>query len=144
MVADKLPFGPNSEAVLGLLRRLAAVNLLEAEHLVGVWRAESVVKRQRAHQAAQAAVIAYKRRDAARAAQDEAMAWLEAPLRPLDALIGQGVSMANNRDEAEARREAMPAVIDAVVALVLHDVLIPMDAEALLGPWEQVIRPSAA
>lgn len=142
--ARKLPFGPNSEAVLGLLRRLAMVGPIEAERLIGAWQEESASKRTQAHQVAQTAALASRRRDAARNAQDEAMTWLEAPLRPLDALIGQGVSMANNRDEAEIRRHAMPAVIDAVVALVLRDVLPDADVATLLGPWEWAIKPALA
>lgn len=138
------PFGPNSDHLLALFRRLARVGPVEAARLVSAWRGVAHSARDRAHDAAQAAAAAGRRRDAARAGQEQTLAWLDQPLRPLDALSSQGVSMGASRDEAQLQREAMPAVLDAVAAVVLGDLLTRADVAALYGPWAEAIEPPLA
>lgn len=141
---ESRPVGPNSDAVVALFRRLAGVGPVAAARLASAWRGVPRSGRDRAHSAAQAAAVAGGRRDAARTAQEQALAWLDQPLRLIDALSGQGVSMGATRDEAQLQREAMPAVLDAVAAVVLGDLLTPADVAALYGPWAEAIEPPLA
>jgi hypothetical protein len=137
---DRLPFGPNSDRVLALLRRVSVMAPLDAERLAGYWGAVPAGERTAAHAAAQQAAEASDRRAAARAAQGEAMRWLNDESYAADIVVGETAS-GRRRDWAQVRREAFPAVLDAVAAVVLADVLDARSLEVLFGPWSAADGP---
>jgi len=133
-----LPFGRNSDAVLELLGRVGALGPEQAERLISFWSAIPSAERADAHAAAQATAQRSGRRSAARAAQTEALRWLNEESGSSDLWGSEGAS-GHTRDWAEIRREAFPAVLDAVAATVLADLLEPTALEALLGPWDAAV-----
>ncbi len=133
-----LPFGRNSDAVLELLGRVGALGPEQAERLISFWSAIPAAERADAHAAAQATAQRSGRRSAARAAQTEAMRWLNEESGSSDLWGSEGAS-GHTRDWAGIRREAFPAVLDAVAATVLADLLEPAALEVLLGPWDAAI-----
>ena len=139
----RLPFGPNSDAVAALLGRVAALGPVQAQRLVSFWSAVPEGERAQAHAAAQQAAEKGGRRSAARAAQIEAMRWLDDQLTSSDLWGAEGAS-GQARDWAQIRREAFPAVLDAVAATVLADLLERPALDALLGPWLTAVSGPAA
>jgi hypothetical protein len=133
-----LPFGRNSDAVLDLLGRVGSLGPEQAERLISFWSAIPAAERADAHSAAQATAQRSGRRSAARAAQTEALRWLNEESGSSD-LWGSDGASGHTRDWAEIRREAFPAVLDAVAATVLADLLEPGALEALLGPWDATV-----
>ena len=133
-----LPFGRNSDAVLEILGRIGSLGPEQAERLISFWSAIPAAERADAHAAAQATAQRSGRRSAARAAQAEALRWLNEESGSSDLWGSEGAS-GHTRDWAEIRRAAFPAVLDAVAATVLADLLEPAAIETLLGPWEAAI-----
>jgi hypothetical protein len=133
-----LPFGPNSDAVLELLGRVGALGPEQAERLVSFWSAIPAAERADAHAAAQETAERSGRRSAARAAQTEALRWLNEESGSSDLWGSEGAS-GHTRDWAQIQSEAFPAVLDAVAATVLADLLAPPAVETLLGPWDAAI-----
>ena len=135
------PFGPNSEAVLELLRQLSTLGTIQAERLAHAWRTADGSARESAHAAAQATAVSSGRRGAARAAQQEAARWINETAGPGHAWMTAETSpTVQYRDAIQARRDAFPAVIDAVAAVVLAGVLDPGAAAVLLGPWSEAVE----
>lgn len=136
------PFGPNTGAVLELLRRLSAMGTIQAERLAHAWRVADGSARERAHAAAQAAAESSGRREAARAAQREAARWINETAGPGHSwTAAEGSATVQYRDAMQSRRDAFPAVIDAVAAVVLAGVLDQRAEAVLLGPWSEAVGP---
>ena len=136
------PFGPNTGAVLELLRRLSAMGTIQAERLAHAWRVADEAAREAAHAAAQAAAESSGRRGAARAAQQEAARWINETAGPGHSwTTAEGSATVQYRDAMQSRRDAFPAVIDAVAAVVLAGVLDRQAEAVLLGPWSETVGP---
>jgi len=137
--AAQKAFGPNSQAVSALLGRLPRVTAVEAQRLTSFWKGIPMEERDRAHHEAQEAAVSSGRRRVARFAQEEALRWLDATPAAAAPLGPHGETSARVRDWAQMRREAFPAVLDAVAGLVLSDVLDAPARDALVGPWLSAI-----
>ena len=136
------PFGPNTEAVLELLRQLSTIGPIQAERMAHAWRVADGAARESAHTAAQAAAVSSGRRGAARAAQQEAARWVnETPGPGHSWMAAEASATVQYRDAMQARRDAFPAVIDAVAAVVLAGVLDTRAEAVLLGPWSETVEP---
>jgi hypothetical protein len=137
------PFGPNSEAVLELLRELSTMGTIQAERLAHAWRVADAAARERAHAAAQTAAESSGRREAARAAQQEAARWINETAGPGHSwMAAEASATVQYRDAIQSRRDAFPAVVDAVAAVVLAGVLDHRAEAVLLGPWSEAVRPA--
>ncbi len=139
--ATTAPFGPNTEAVLELLRELSTMGPIQAERLAHAWRVADGSARASAHAAAQAAAESSGRREAARAAQREAARWINETAGPGHSWMATEASATVQfRDAMQSRRDAFPAVVDAVAAVVLAGVLDPRAGAVLLGPWSEAVE----
>ena len=136
------PFGPNTGALLEFLRRLSAMGPIQAERLAHAWRVADGAARERAHAAAQTAAESSGRREAARAAQREAARWINETAGPGHSwMAAEASATVQYRDAMQSRRDAFPAVIDAVAAVVLAGVLDQRAEAVLLGPWSEGVGP---
>ena len=135
----ELAFRPNSGAVSALLERLPRITTVEAQRLTSFWKGISKEERDRAHHEAQVAAVSSGRRHAARLAQEEALHWLDATPAAAAPLGPHAETSGRVRDWAQTRREAFPAVLDALAGLVLSDVLDAPARDALVGPWLSAI-----
>ena len=136
------PFGPNTGAVLELLRQLSTMGTIQAERLAHTWRVADGAARERAHAAAQAAAESSGRRAAARAAQQEAARWINETAGPGHSwMAAEASATVQYRDAMQSRRDAFPAVIDAVAAVVLAGVLDRQAEAVLLEPWSEAVGP---
>jgi hypothetical protein len=126
-------FGPNTPLVIEFLGKLAALQTAEIGELLTVWREQPKEVLRTAHRNLQALAdedAAW--REQLRLAQEEVFAWI-------DGRATQYHAKPSRNDNARAREVAGPVVADAIAALVLADMLEPDDAEALYGPWAEVV-----
>jgi hypothetical protein len=127
-------FGPNTELVMQLLTKLAALTAAETTELVAAWRKQPKEDLSLAHRNLQALVDEERRwREQMHLAQDEVFAWLEGRNERRDYSFGGSASL------ARVREIAGPPVADAVAAMVMADILEPEDAATLYAPWADAI-----
>jgi hypothetical protein len=129
-------FGPNSDAVESFLERLREVDKGQALALAAAWNAADEPRRRLAWRAVRRAARASTDKRALRDAQSAVMDWSNSwtPI-PMYGYPGTGVLA---EDLAQVMREAVPALVDAVSALVVGGLIDGTDFETLYGPWRSV------
>ncbi len=125
-------FGPNQDHVDAVLARLESVDYGEALLLASL--AGDDPERRRAREATVAAARQSGREKPLRAAQDEVRRWVSRWYSGGPQISGYGRDIT----PAQAALDAAPAVLDAVGAMVVRDLLQHEDVEALTGPWASV------
>ena len=130
-------FGPNQDQVDEVFARLEVVDYGQALLLASL--ASDGADDPDRHRARGAMLDAARRggRDRElRAAQDEVKRWVNTWFSGGPQIAGYGRDIT----PAEAAVNAAPAVLDAVGALVVRDLLPPDDVETLTGPWDELWR----
>jgi hypothetical protein len=127
-------FGPNSDAVTDFLNRLWLLTPEQVGRLVSGWQNGDRDDLKTAHESLRALVDEDSEwRDEVRRAQKQLSPWLNASrLQETAGFLGQA-------GQGESRKMAGPALADAMAALVLGDLLDRRDADALYGPWFNLI-----
>ena len=128
----KKEFGPNQEAVDALLVRLESVTQVEAMLLAGMTADEP--ERHQARQAVLDAAHRAGRERELKRAQDEVRDWVNSWFTGGPQIAGYGRDVS----PGEAAVAAAPAVLDAIGALVVRDLLTPEQVEVLTGPWNEL------
>jgi len=128
----KKEFGPNQEAVDALLVRLESVTQVEAMLLAGITADEP--ERHQARQAVLDAAHRAGRERELKQAQDEVRDWVNSWFTGGPQIAGYGRDVS----PGEAAVAAAPAVLDAIGALVVRDLLTPEQVEVLTGPWNEL------
>ena len=131
----KNEFGPNQDQVDALLARLPHVDQGGALFLGSVDPNDP--ERRRARSAMLAAAARANRQKLLKAAQHEVSDWVDHWFTNDPRLVGYGRDVT----PGEAAASAAPALLDAVGALVVRDLLADEDAETLLLPWHQLWEP---
>lgn len=129
----KREFGPNQDQVDAILARLEAVDYGEALLLASL--AADDADHRRARDAMLAAARRGGREKALRTAQDEVRRWVNRWYSGGPQISGYGRDIS----PAQAALDAAPAVLDAVGAMVVRDLLVPEQVETLVGPWEETV-----
>ena len=125
-------FGPNQDEVDAMLERLDRVTH-EMAMFLGTFDPDAPEHRA-AREAMRRAAIGSGREKQLRAAQREVEAWVNRWFAGGPQIAGYGRDIT----PAEAAARAAPAVLDAVGATVVADLLEPNDLEALVAPWRAV------
>jgi len=127
-------FGPNSDAVADFLNRLWLLTPEQVARLVGGWQNADRAVLKEAHERLHDLVEEDPDwRDQVRRAQDKLAPWLNA------GRVAETSGFLGQTGQGESRKMAGPALADAVAALVLGDLLEAAAAEALYGPWFNLI-----
>jgi hypothetical protein len=130
-------FGPNHEVIVDFLDRIRGLGEGEALALSAAWQAQDGGRRRLAWRALRRAVAQMDLDDALEAAQSSIRSWSNRA-QPLagygDPTGGSGLM------RAQVMREAAPALVDAVSALVVGGMLDGADFEALYGPFRSIDR----
>ena len=129
----KNEFGPNQDEVDRLFERLETVEQNQALFLGSYGGDDPETERLRDRMLAAARTAGRERQ--LKAAQDEVTRWVNTWFSGGFPISGYGRDIS----PAEAALNAAPAVLDAVGALVLRDVLEREDFEALIGPWQELL-----
>jgi hypothetical protein len=130
----KKEFGPNQDAVDALLVRLETVTQAQAMLLAGISGDDP--ERHRARQAVVEAARRCDRERELKRAQDEVRQWVNTWFTGGPQLSGYGRDVS----PGEAAVAASPAVLDAIGALVVRDLLPAEDVELLMGPWKELLQ----
>ena len=127
-------FGPNSDAVTDFLNRLWLLTPEQVGRLVSGWQDADRDGLKAAHEGLRALVDEDPEwREQVRRAQEKLGSWLNAVrVEQMAGFLGQA-------GQGESRKMAGPTLADANAALVLGDLLDRRDAEALYGPWFNLI-----
>ncbi len=125
----KNEFGPNQDAVDAILERLDRVTH-EMAMFLGTFEPDAP-ERRTARDAMRRAAIDSGREKQVRAAQREVEAWVNNWFAGGPMIAGYGRDIT----PAEAAARAAPAVLDAVSATVVADLLSESDVAALTDPW---------
>jgi hypothetical protein len=133
----KNEFGPNQANVDQLLERLEHVDQNQALFLSGFDNDDPA--RHRARQALLEAAASAGRERYLKAAQDEVTHWVNTWFSGGFQIAGYGRDIT----PAEAAVGAAPAVLDAIGALVMSDLISTADMEALTGPWQELLASTA-
>jgi hypothetical protein len=128
----KSEFGRNQIQVDELLERLEKVDQGEALFLAGISGGDEA--RSQARTAMLDAARRGGRERELGAAQDEVTRWLNTWFSGGHEIVGYGRDIT----PAEAAVNAAPAVLDAIGALVVGDLLSTDDFETLIGPWREL------
>ncbi|MHB8459562.1 MAG: hypothetical protein ACYDAK_04600 [Candidatus Limnocylindrales bacterium] len=129
-----------------LTAALPTLGPAECARLHAFWAGADPARRATAHARAQtAATAAPDRRAAIRDVQDAIVRWGDEP--QTHGTTGWGEQWVDP-DPVEtaggsARSAAVPAIVDAALALALRDLLDPADFEALVDPWRDAIGDEA-
>jgi hypothetical protein len=130
----ELEYGPNTDLVLELLDRLARLDTAKVTALTNAWKAQPPISLRKAHEALQALAREDPRWWAQiHDAQTAVSTWAQRRF---------ATETANRREtleQATSRRDALPAAVDAVSALVMADMLETEEAATLYAPWAQVV-----
>lgn len=139
-------YGPNDAEVLRFLERVSNLTVAEARRLVDARAASADPDGERADRAIGRAALMSDRTDQLDAAQAAIRAWGRSWGVPWfgrsrrvywDRLVTVG--------DARAMAATMPALLDAIGALVVRDVLDPVEFSTIIGPWQAATRePEAA
>jgi hypothetical protein len=125
-------FGPNQDAVVALLMRLESVTQVQAMLLAGISGDDPEL--HRARQAMLDAAHRGGRERELKQAQDEVRDWVNSWFTGGPQISGYGRDVS----PGEAAVAAAPAVLDAIGALVVRDLLTPEQVEILTGPWNEL------
>jgi hypothetical protein len=128
----KNEFGPNQDEVDALLERLDVVTQ-EMAMFLATFDPDSPERRS-ARQAMREAATSGGREGSMRAAQQEVVAWVNRWFAGGPRISGYG----RDTTPAEAAANAAPAVLDAVGAAVVSDLLDDDDSQTLTDPWRQL------
>ncbi len=129
----KKEFGPNQDQVDALLARLEDVDQGQALFLAGFGGDDP--ERHRARDAMLEAAHRGRREEALRTAQGEVRHWVNSWFTGGPQLAGYGRDIT----PAQAAVDAAPAVLDAIGALVVADLLGTDDLETLMTPWRELL-----
>ncbi len=137
-------YGPNTERVERLLSRLPRLDWGDVAALAAARPDPADVAFVRSASVVTGTIAAAGRADAARAARavvtEWATRWVRASVAPVTfettvlATLGE-----RDRSMAELAGRALPTVLDAVSALIVADLLRPLDFDALYRPWESAV-----
>jgi hypothetical protein len=125
-------FGPNQDRIDALLEQLDVVNQHRAMFLASFDPDDP--ERQRAREAIRQAALRGGRQKELRAAQREIEAWVNRWFAGGPRIAGYGRDIT----PAQAAIDAAPAVLDAVGALVVEDLLAADAVEILTLPWREL------
>ncbi len=128
----KKEFGPNQVEVDAFLERLELVDQGQALFLAGLARDDAAV--QAARDAMLNAARRGKREAQLHRAQQEVTRWVNTWYSGGFQISGYGRDIT----PAQAATDAAPAVLDAISALVVRDLLAPDEFELLIGPWREL------
>jgi hypothetical protein len=131
---DELEFGPNTELVRQFIARMEDLTLDQLLNLAAYWKEQERGDLRQAHDAVRdLANEDQKWRDQIQAAQKEVAAWLDRLPIATDHISRRDTKV------LDARKAALPAVVDAITGLALADLLEPEDAETLYLPWKDAV-----
>jgi hypothetical protein len=125
-------FGPNQDEVGAMLERLDGVTQ-EMAMFLATFDPDSP-ERRRSREAMRQAAARGGRERPMRAAQQEVVAWVNRWFAGGPRISGYGRDIT----PAEAAANAAPAVLDAVGAAVVADLLDDPDRETLSAPWREL------
>jgi hypothetical protein len=125
----KQEFGPNQDRVDGVLERLDVITH-EMAMFLGTFDPDAP-ERRHARDAMRRAAATGGREPAIRAAQREVEAWVNRWFAGGPMIAGYG----RDTTPAEAGARAAPAILDAVGATVVADLLREDDLDVLTAPW---------
>lgn len=129
-------YGPNDGQVLRFLEQVSNLTVAQARRLVEARSQSTDPGGERAERAVRRAALMSDRTDALEAAQAAIGAWGRSWGVPW---FGRSRRVYWDRHvsvgDAAAQAAAMPALLDAIGALVVHDLLDPSEFETLMGPW---------
>jgi hypothetical protein len=128
----KNEFGPNQAAVDALLERLETIDHGQALFLASL--AGDDATRRRAREAMVGAARRGHRERQLHAAQEEVVRWVNTWFSGGFQIAGYGRDIT----PAQAAVGASPVVLDAIGALVVHDLISTDEFEALIGPWREL------
>ncbi len=128
----KKEFGPNQDEVDAMLDRLDLVTQ-EMAMFLATFDPDSP-ERRRSRDVMRHAAARRRRERQMRAAQEEVTAWVNRWFAGGALISGYGRDIT----PAEAAANAAPAVLDAVGATVVADLLDEEDRETLTDPWRQL------
>jgi hypothetical protein len=129
----ELEFGPNWVLVEELLAHVEGLSIDRCVRIEASWATTDPDALDRAHAAVEAALADDEAsREQVKRAQARILEWVTKVATPADksGWVGSAVP---------ARRDAAPAIADAVAALALADLLEPDDADTLYRPWASVV-----
>ena len=127
-------FGPNSDAVDDFLNRLWLISSDQVSRLVSAWEQQPEEDLELAHEALHDLVEEEPDlREQIRAAQEKISPWLNG------GRLEETASFMGQTGQSTSRRNAGPALADAVAALVVGDLLAREDAEILYAPWFNLV-----
>ncbi len=129
-----------ADTIIGILPFLdeQQITLLQA-----TWNGGDAGTRQRAWRHGRLALAAQGQEHTLEIAQDAVGRWLRDQGsgfvgRPFQVYAGM-----SNQTRLDARIGAAPAILDAVLAALLHDVLTPDERDELIGPWLVATGPAS-
>ena len=158
--AEEGEFGPNTGLVRQFFAKLDGLALADLQSLTSAFKEQDRHDLKQAHEEVRRLAKEDETwREQIRGAQELVTEWADrfgSALSPNAAMAGGASAIAvaaadlaghgaaaRKRMEMEqllaAKREAVPAAVDAVTALVLADLLEPEDGETLFAPWADVI-----
>ena len=134
-------YGPNDVDVLRFLERVSNLTVVEARRLASIRAASDDPGGERAERLVRRAALMAGRTEELESAQAAIRAWSKfwgVPWfgRSRRVYWDRRVSVA----DAKAMAAAMPALIEAIGAIVVRDVLEPSDFDVLLEPWLEATR----
>jgi len=127
-------FGPNTAAVETFLERIADLDQGEALRLAAEWQGADERRRRLAWRALRRAAREARRTGAVEAAQSAIADWSN-ERSPLVYTVGFGTA---GEFQADILRKAVPALVDAISALVVGGIIDGDEFEALYGPFRAV------
>lgn len=106
----------------------------DALYLRAAWDGGNPAERTRAWQRAKSAVAVTQRTDVLERLKAELTNWANARFQPRGHMV-EPVRMTGGLSHDDVRRDALPPLLDAGVALLVRDALDPDSFEALMAPW---------
>jgi hypothetical protein len=122
----------------------AARRLENAELVVmrAVWEDADTALRQRAIEAAKARIRRTERTDLVDGARSEIQTWIQQSLSQTESALGSGSAEVHlGYDVASVRRNAVPPLLDALMAVIAADGLADSQRATLLKPLRHVAHP---
>jgi hypothetical protein len=130
---SKKEFGLNQAAVDALLMRLESVTQVEAMLVASITADDP--ERHRARQAMLDAAHRGGRERELKRAQDEVRDWVNSWFTGGPQIAGYGRDVSPGENAVAAA----PAVLDAIGALVVRDLMTSEEVEVLTGPWNELV-----
>ena len=127
-------FGPNTDSVADFLNRLWLLSPEQVSRLVSGWQEAPQEELEAAHEALHFLVEEDPDwHDQVRRAQEKISPWLNG------GRLQETASFMGQTGQGATRQMAGPALADAMAALVVGDLLTREEAEALYGPWFNLV-----